>query len=214
QDGPLGEHLRPRAEIAEQFVATSGQPPRGLRVGPGATPRSGATCFVVPCGAGDDPPVLEADLPRYRQQESGVSCERFSTFVFAAAWRQRTARYFWSSQNHWAGGVTARDPAFGPMELDFLKDHFAEGLLDGTDPSGPTWYFFSADAWVRIRRAGDLRGRGTGFWSLCAASRERLAGVVRPVWPWGGARQGAVLPHAPREGVLRVWGPEESGGSS
>jgi hypothetical protein len=80
------------------------------------------------------------------------------------------------------------------MELDFLKEHFAEGPIDATDPSGPTYYFFTPDAWVRVRRAGDLRGSGTGYWAICAASRERLAEVLRLVWPCGGLRDALFCP--------------------
>jgi hypothetical protein len=164
-------------------------------------PGGWASEFVVPVGEAADPPVLERPSPQPHPER--LYSEHFSTWVFTCAWRGLTASHFWNSENHWAGGVTAREPSFGPMELDFLKEHFREGPADHTDPDGPTYYFFTRETWVRVRRVGDLRGEGTAYWELCAATRQRLAALLRQVWPCGALARTLFCPTAEGQEFLR-----------
>jgi hypothetical protein len=132
----------------------------------------------------------ESDLPL----EEGP----FSTFVFHQAWR----RFFAADSVTRGFRVGASEPRFGPMELDYLIDHFTEGprkvsFQGRSEMRNPftgemmkvypyEFHFFSRTARVWVSCRGDAaRQEVETSWEIQADSRKALREVLRQVWPVG-----------------------------
>jgi hypothetical protein len=131
--------------------------------------------YLLEVDGSDDPPVVvEAVGGRGRSRPYAAS---FSAFVFAQAWP--------------GGGaytLVAGDAGFGPMELDYLRDHLREGPSVEPAEGWTRFHFFNESGRVGVSHQGDPHEEGPGVWQLCADSAGRLAELGRLVWPCGNVR--------------------------
>jgi hypothetical protein len=128
------------------------------------------TCYLALDGS-DDPPVLE-ESPNAYDDDLHLRCDRFSAFVFSAAWNEP-----W-----WGWWFEAEDVPFGPPQLDFLKENFHEGPT-GHGEGGRWWRAFFADGarlsvWPWHRPSSP----GTVHWLIRARTAELLEATTRRVW--------------------------------
>jgi hypothetical protein len=134
------------------------------------------------------------------ETDSGVPGEEgpFSVFVFLQTWE----RFFSSSAVTRGFRVRAEEPRFGPMELDYFIDRFAEGprqiSFEGdAERLNPftgkmmklypyRFHFFSRTARVAVSCMGDpTRQEAEAWWAIQANSRKALLEVLRQLWPVG-----------------------------
>jgi hypothetical protein len=144
--------------------------------------------FWLSLGDSDDPPVIEAD------RDMITAAEHFSEFLFGLAWEPDP------ELPHDA--LVARKHRFGPPPLDFMKEHYNEGLPHYSRGEGTFVYdheggipgytfrnypFYNSDGVITIRCSGDPTAREVpALWSFRADSVQALVKLVAPVWSFGG----------------------------
>jgi hypothetical protein len=144
--------------------------------------------FWLSIGESDDPPVIETD------RDIIMAAQRFSEFIFGLAWER--------NPDLPDDALAAEKHRFGPPPLDFMKEHYKEGLVHYSRSEGHGTYdwtedipgytyrnypFYNSDGMVTIRCSGDPTAREVpALWSFCAESVEALVSLVAPVWRFGG----------------------------
>jgi hypothetical protein len=135
-----------------------------------------------------DPPVSEVD------RDAFIAAEHFSEFLFGLVWEP--------DPNLSGDALVASKHPFGPPPLDFMKEHYNEGLphrsrYEGNFPfprrgksiryTFRNYPFYNSDGKVTIRCAGDPTTQVVpALWSFHAASVTALVKLVTPVWRFGG----------------------------
>jgi hypothetical protein len=145
--------------------------------------------FWLALGGPDDPPVIEFE----HFDDIIIAAEHFTEFVFGFAWELNSDLP--------DDALAAEEHPFGPPPLDFMKEHYKEGLVhysrsegDGTEWEGDipgytyrNYPFYNSDGMVTIRCSGDPTARELpALWSFRAQSAEALVRLVAPVWRFGG----------------------------
>jgi hypothetical protein len=144
--------------------------------------------FWIDLGESDDPSVTEAD------RDMITAAEHFSEFLFGLAWEP--------DPDLPNDALVAKKHRFGPPPLDFMKEHYNEGLPHYSRCEGKFVYdvkggipgytfrnypFYNADGMVTIRCSGDPTAREVpALWSFRADSVAALVKLVAPVWSFGG----------------------------
>jgi hypothetical protein len=146
--------------------------------------------FWIDLDGSDDPRVVEVD------RDMIIAAERFSEFVFGLLWEPN---YDLPDDS-----LAAEKHRFGPPPLDFMKEHYKEGLPHYSRCEGQGIYdwgeeipipgytyrnypFYNSDGMVTIRCSGDPTARELpALWSFRADSVEALVKLVAPVWGFGG----------------------------
>jgi hypothetical protein len=105
--------------------------------------------------------------------------DRFSVFVFSWVWDGVTDE---AQRSPTGFGVQALNTPFGPMELDFLKEHFQEAEAPRWE-GGQTWYFFTAGQRILAHRHSPRLGVEVTNWYLTADSAAGLGSLLRRLWP-------------------------------
>jgi hypothetical protein len=129
--------------------------------------------YYVDLGGGDDPPVVAENETAYGDAGFHPHARPFSAFVFAQTWHR----------NFFPGQLGAEDPGFGPMELDYLRDHFREGPTLYYAAGGARFHFFAESGRVGVWRKGDPLGEGPAAWEISADTPEDLERLARLLWP-------------------------------
>jgi hypothetical protein len=144
--------------------------------------------FWVSLDGSDDPRVIEADRGQI------IAAEHFSEFLFGLAWERDPDLLY--------NALVAQKHRFGPPPLDFMKEHYNEGLPHYSRSEGNVTYdwggeipgytyrnypFYNSDGVVTMRCSGDPTAREVpALWSFRAESAEALVWLVAPVWGFGG----------------------------
>jgi hypothetical protein len=167
---PRWWHPRPLESVLTNFRA-------GGRIALGF---DGGDCqwFVKP-DASDDPPVVVEQWFGLDDDGEHPYADRLAVLLFSWVWDGLTHE----AQMTTAGfGVQALNTAFGPMELDFLKEHFQEAEAPPWE-GGQTWFFFTAGQRVLAQRSWMRLGVDVTNWYLTADSAADLACLLRRLWP-------------------------------
>jgi hypothetical protein len=125
----------------------------------------------------DDPPVT--NLQRWGGPPDSFDCGPFSALVFFQCWAALHREYLTDDRER---TLQASDPDIGPMELDYLRDHFQEGPTPGG-----WWVFFGDGAWIQVHPGSQPRFPQTLY--LFARSARRLREVLRILWPVASLRE-------------------------
>ncbi len=134
--------------------------------------------FVKPDGS-DDPPVVVDEWFGDPDDGEHPFADRFSVFLFSWVWEAVTNE---AQRSPTGFAVQALNTGFGPMELDFLKEHFQEA-------EAPRWegaqcrYFFTAGQRVMAYQHSPRLGIFVTSWYLTADSAAHLACLLRRLWP-------------------------------
>jgi hypothetical protein len=167
---PRWWHPRPLESVLKDFRS-------GGRIALGF---DGGDCewFVKPDGS-DDPPVVVEQSFGLPDDGEHPYADRLAVLLFSWVWdgvaheEQMTAAGF---------GVQALNTGFGPMELDFLKEHFREAEAPCWE-GGQTWFFFTAGQRVTAHRSRVRLDMEVTNWYLMADSAADLARLLRRLWP-------------------------------
>jgi hypothetical protein len=136
----------------------------------------------------DDPPVVEVSEDRV-----ALVARSFSSFVFHHVWRDVA----WADNTLGLGATVVS----GPVELDFLRDHFSEGPILHHERR-TTYPFFGPGIWVQVSGPGELTAEVPCEWEVRGLRPAHLERAVERLLPigvfaqegWSGWRgEGAVL---------------------
>jgi hypothetical protein len=160
---------------------------RVLRVG---QERGNPFWWGVALDGSDDPPVSEV------RDTVGKVSGHFSTFIFCIIWEPHQIHNWHSVRDTRLAWLVAEKHPCGPGHLDFMREHYSEGLthqprLDESDVnfvSGACRYpFYNSDGAITIQCTGDPGANEVpAHWSFTAASASSLVNLISPVWQLGG----------------------------
>jgi hypothetical protein len=139
--------------------------------------------YSVRLDGSDDPPVdWDPDhgewLPHY---------DHFSLFAFWFVLGELTMSYVHPAAGQPNLVLEASDPAFGPIELDFLKESYEEAPGCPCHPAPlEAGAFFGEDVWIWANPV-PARTDQPGHWyvRIVAPSQEALYRAARRLWPCG-----------------------------
>ena len=139
----------------------------------------------------DDPPILEQNEPAYGDFDLHPIADHFSLFVMLYA-------HYWSTWLlHWSNVAT------GPMQLDYLREHFREGPSNRPDGARPLYTFYNAGMLLIVEPGGDASVREfAANWSLRAETEESFSAALQRLWLIPGIAQ--ETPQRLRPSVQRV----------
>jgi hypothetical protein len=124
---------------------------------------------------GDDPPVVGENEPAYGDEELHVVSPRFSEWLRCGLFP--CLRYL---------TAPSVDRAWESVVLDYLQDHFAHAFT--AEVSGTTYHYFAGEGrWVCVSPPG---GGVVAEWWVSAQTGDRLAALLRELWPFGGFAAG------------------------
>jgi hypothetical protein len=134
--------------------------------------------FVKPDGS-DDPPVVVDEWFGGPDDGERPCADRFSNLLFCWVWHGVTHE---AHRGRTGFGVQAHHIAFGPMELDFLREQFQE-VEAPRGEGGQTRFFFTAGQRVMAWTNRIPLGTEVTTWYLTADSAADLASLLRRLWP-------------------------------
>jgi hypothetical protein len=147
----------------------------------GAEPGNPYRWYVALDGS-DDPPVFEIDRDQIKV------AEHFSSFIFGLVWEPFQVHDTIRARDTNRCWLVAEKHPCGYAHLDFLKEHYSEGLVHQSRyEEGTRYAFYNADGTITIQCPGDAVTKEVpAHWSFTADSVPSLVKLITPVWQFGG----------------------------